>query len=231
MRRWLLRAALLPALGCSDLADGGGGVVELEVGVPAVTTTEVGGTIQLTARALDKDGNPVDTPVTWISSGSFAVTVDNTGLVAGVEPGTAEVQAFAGSLASSRVPITVISRADSVMLVGDSVLAIAPGVSTSAPVAVQVRNFALGAPLPSRPVIFTLTYPPTVGNIPVQLPGGVLIDTVSTGTAAVPEASITVSRVAGVQSPDTAFLTVHSYRPDGVADVPGSGQRFIVLFQ
>jgi Bacterial Ig-like domain (group 2) len=219
------------ALGCSDLTEGSGGVVELEVGVPAISTTEVGGTIQLTARPLDKDGNLVNTPVTWITTGGAVISVDNTGTVLGMEPGAAEAQAFAGSLSSSRIPITVITRADTVMLVGDSVVTIPAGVSTSAPVSVQVRSVPQDAPLTNRPVVFTLTYPPTVGHIPVQLPGGVLVDTVSTGTEAVPAASITVSRVAGVESPDTAFLLVRSYRPNGVDDVPGTGQRFIVLFQ
>jgi hypothetical protein len=39
-----------------------------------------------------------------------------------------------------------------------------------------------------------------------------------------------LSRVAGIPSPDTAIVQVRSYRSSG-ADVPGSGQRFIVLFQ
>jgi len=218
---------MLLALGCSDVTEGSGGVVELQIGVPAVTTVDVGESIQLTARALDKGGNPVSTPVTWVSSNA-AVTVDGNGLVTGAAAGAGEVQAFAGSLSSARVPVTVLTRADSVMLVGDSVVVIAPGVSTSAPVSVQVRSFTLGEPLPARPVVYTLTFPPTVVQA-VQLPGGVVIDTVSTGTTGL-ESSITVSRVAGVESPDTAFLSVRSYRATG-ADVAGSGQRFIVLFQ
>ena len=226
MNRWLVLAVMV--MGCSDLTEGAGGVVALEVQVPAVTTVEVGENLQLSARTLDKDGNEVDGTVTWLAADP-TVAVDNTGLVTGVAPGPGQVQAFSGSLSSNRVQLTVITRADSVMLIGDSVVTIAPGVSTSAPVAVQVRNFALGEPLPSRPVVFTLTHPPVVGHIPVQLPGGVLIDTVSTDATTL-QASITVSRVAGVESPDTAFLLVRSYRPHG-ADVPGSGQRFIVLFQ
>ena len=196
--------------------------------MPAVTTVEVGENLQLSARALDKDGNEIEALVSWVAADP-TVAVDNSGLVTGLAPGPGQVQAFAGTLSSNRIQLTVINRADSVMLLGDSVVAIAPGVSTSAPVAVQVRNFALGEPLPSRPVVFTLTYPPTVGHIPAQLPGGVVQDTLQTDPTTL-NASITVSRVAGVESPDTAFLPVRSYRPDGT-DVPGSGQRFIVLFQ
>jgi hypothetical protein len=224
--RWPVLAVMV--LACSGVTEGAGGVVALEVVVPTVTTLEVGENLQLSARALDKDGNEVTTPVTWLSADA-TVAIDNTGLATGLAPGSGEVQAFAGSLPSNSIELTVIERADSVMLVGDSVVTIAPGVSTSAPVSVQVRNFARGEPLPARPVVYTLTFPPTVGHIPVQLPGGVLVDTVSTDATTL-QASISVSRVAGVESPDTAFLAVRSYRPNG-ADVPGSGQRFIVLFQ
>jgi hypothetical protein len=224
--RWPALAVMV--LGCSGVTEGAGGVVALEVVVPTVTTLEVGENLQLSARALDKDGNEVSTGVTWLSSDP-TVAIDNTGLATGLAPGSGEVQAFAGSLPSNSIELNVIERADSVMLVGDSVVTVAPGVSTSAPLSVQVRNFARGEPLPNRQVVYTLTFPPTVGHIPVQLPGGVLVDTVSTGATAL-EGSITVSRVAGVESPDTAFLSVRSSRLTG-ADVPGSGQRFIVLFQ
>jgi hypothetical protein len=63
----------------------------------------------------------------------------------------------------------------------------------------------------------------------VELPGGVLIDTVSTGPSGL-EQGVTLNRVAGVPAPDTAIVQVRSYRASG-ADVPGSGQRFIILFQ
>ena len=48
---------LVLVLGCSDLTEGAGGVVELEIQVPAVTTVEVGEGLQLSARALDRDGS------------------------------------------------------------------------------------------------------------------------------------------------------------------------------
>jgi hypothetical protein len=54
----------------------------------------------------------------------------------------------------------------------------------------------------------------------------VLVDTISTdGSQGLP-----LNRVPGIASPDTAFVQVRSYRASG-ADVPGSGQRFLVIFQ
>ena len=62
----------------------------------------------------------------------------------------------------------------------------------------------------------------------VQLAGAVQIDTVTTaddGTA-----SAVIGAVSGQIPPDTAIVQVRAERRGGAA-VPGSGQRFIVLFQ
>jgi uncharacterized protein YjdB len=98
------------AFGCSNLTEGAGGVVELEIRQPAVTTIEVGQTVQLSARALNRDGDPVNVPISWRTPDT-TLTVDDQGLVTGVAPGTGQVQAFAGSLASARVSLTVIAAA------------------------------------------------------------------------------------------------------------------------
>ena len=228
MSRWVVLLLFVVVPGCSDLTDGAGGVVELEVSVPAVTTVEVGELLQLSARALDRDGNPVTAPITWRTTDA-ALTVDDTGLITGVAPGPGQVQAFAGSLASERVAITVIARADTLVLVGDSVVVVSPEAAASAPLVVQLQSFSLAGPLLDRPVVYTITSPPDLGVRSVELPGAVLIDTISTGASGLNQ-TITVNRVAGVPSPDTAIVQVRSYRASG-ADVPGSGQRFIVLFQ
>jgi hypothetical protein len=220
--------SLVWVVGCSDLVEGAGGVVELEVSEPAATSVEVGDVLQLSARALDKDGNPVDVPLTWRTSDP-TLTVDDTGLVTGVAPGTGQVQAFAGSLASERIGLTVLSRADTLVIVGDSVITVAADATASAPLVVQLLSFSETTPLASRPVVYTITSPPDVGAHSVELPGGVLIDTVST-TATGTDPAITLNRVAGVTSPDTAIVQVRSFRASG-ADVPGSGQRFIVLLE
>ena len=224
MKRWLVLVASALALGCSDLTAGSGGVVAVEIQQPAVTTVEVGETLQLSARALDPDGNPLNVPISWRTSDA-TITVDDTGRVTGVSPGPGQVQAVVGSLGSARVPLTVIARADILVIVGDSVVTVAPGVTASAPLVVQLLSFSQAGPLAARPVVYAVTSPPDVG----QLPGGVLIDTVSTGTTGT-DAAVTLNRVTDITAPDTAIVQVRSYRANG-ADVPGSGQRFIVLFQ
>ena len=225
MRGWALLTLMV--LGCSNLTEGPGGVVELEISTPAAREVEVGETLQLTARALDRDGNPLDVPITWLSSDP-ALTVDNSGLVTGVAPGEAQVQASVGSLSSGQILLTAIARADTLVIVSDSVIIVPVGAAASPPLAVQVMSFYSADPLPNRPVVYTVTSPADVGDHTVELPGGVLIDTISTGPAG-DAGAVTLNRTA-IPSPDTAIVQVRSYRASG-ADVPGSGQRFIVLFQ
>jgi uncharacterized protein YjdB len=110
VKQWAVLVTSALALGCSDLTEGPGGVVALEIQQPAATTIEVGQTLQLSARALDRDGNPVDVPITWLTPDA-TLTVDNQGLVTGIAPGPGQVQAFAGSLASPRISLTIIAAA------------------------------------------------------------------------------------------------------------------------
>jgi hypothetical protein len=216
-------------IGCSNLTEGAGGVVGLEVSVPSNSTVEVGEALQLSARALDRDGQTLNIPVAWRAADPTLTVDEQTGLVTGVAPGTGRVQAFVGSLASDFVSLTVIPRADTVTIVGDSVFTVAPTETSSPPLVVQVNSFNPAGPAAARPVVYTIASPPEVIPHVVELPGGVLADTLVTGTDGTVQ-GITLNRLPGVASPDSAIVVIRSYRASG-ADVPGSGQRFIVRFQ
>jgi hypothetical protein len=229
VRAWAVLLVLVGVESCSSLTEGAGGVVELRIVTPASTSLEIGQTIPLTAVALDKDGNAVSTPVTW-QAADTTLTVDaNTGVVTGVFAGTGRVQASSGSLSSSLLTFNVAPAADTLVIAGDSVFTVPAGVSNTAPLVVQLRTFSPDAGLASRPVIYTVTSPPDVGPHTVELPGGVLADTVLTGTDGA-VSGVTLIRVNGTTQPDTALVEVRAVRASGAA-VPGSGQRFIVLFQ
>jgi hypothetical protein len=228
VRRWAVLVSSVLILGCSNLTEGAGGVVGLEIRAPDLKTLEVGEVLQLSAVALDKNGDSVATEVTWTAPDT-TLTVDPTGAITGAHPGVGRVQAFSGSLASGVITFTVIARADSLVLVGDSVVTVAPGVLSSTPLVVQVQSFSPPGPLPSWPVIYQVTSPPDVGPHTVELPGGVLQDTLTTGPDGA-VASVTLNRVNGTTQPDTAIVEVRAFRTRGGV-VPGSGQRFIVLFQ
>jgi hypothetical protein len=106
VRRGAVLLAAMWVLGCSDLTEGAGGVVALEITVPTVSTIEVGQMLQLTARAVDKDDNTVNAPITWRAADP-TLTVDANGLILGVSVGTGRVQAVTGTLASPVVSFTV----------------------------------------------------------------------------------------------------------------------------
>ena len=121
MTSWTRLLSLLLVAACSGLEEGEGGVVAVEVEIPATSDLEVGQQVQVVARALDVDGQVVDVPLQWHST-TAAVTVDATGLVTGVQPGEADVQAFSGSLPSEPVTFEVVARPDTIIIAGDSVL-------------------------------------------------------------------------------------------------------------
>jgi hypothetical protein len=229
VRRWVRLMPLLAAAACSSLDEGEGGVVGLEIQVPAVLTLEVGEQAQLSARALDVDGEAVSTPITWRASNA-ALSVDETGLVTGVAQGSGDVQAAVGALTSEPVTFSVLAPADTLIIVGDSVfvIPILADPPATANLVVRLESRSPVGPVGSRPVIYEITQPVAGATPVVQLDGGVQSDTVTTladGTA-----GIALGLVTGQVPPDTAIVEVRANRTRGSV-VPGSGQRFIILFQ
>jgi hypothetical protein len=221
---------LLPLLAaaCSGLEELDGGVAAVEIQFPALPALEVGEQVQLTARALDAEGEVVDAPIAWRASDD-ALGVDATGLVTGLQPGAASVQAAVGELVSERVGFTILTPADTLIIAGDSVVLMSaadPPASTSLAVRLERRNPP--GPAGSRPVIFEITRPLGGTSPVVQLTGGVQSDTVTTGTDGT--ASVGLIVVTEQVPPDTVIVEVRATRTSGSA-VPGSGQRFIALFQ
>ena len=228
MSRWRRLLPVLVLLGCSGLDEGEGGVVALEVEVPEPSTVEVGDTLQLHATALDADGEPVDASITW-QAADPTVSVDATGLVTGVSAGSGRVQARQGSLSSNVVTLTVIARADTLLVLGDSIRTVPAETGTSGDLVTALRTFSPDAPVPSRPVIYAITYP-VGGTTPgVALTGGAQTDTVNTGADGT-VVGFQLVRVAGQPVVDSVVVTVSAERTRG-APVPGSGQRFVIRFE
>ena len=219
---------LLALLGCSGLDEGDGGVVALQVEVPEPSTVEVSDTLQLHATALDANGDPVDAAITW-DAADPTVSVNATGLVTGVSVGTGRVQAREGSLGSNVVNLTVIARADTLLVLGDSIRAVPAASGTSGDLVTELRTFTPDAPVATRPVIYTITYP-VGGTTPgVTLSSGVQIDTVNTGVDGT-VTGLQLVHVADRPPVDSAVVTVSAERTRGAA-VPGSGQRFVIRFE
>jgi len=224
IRSSILISGLLLA-GCSDLPEGPSSVVALEISTPELLSVEVGEQLQLTARALNKDGEEVPATIIWRAPDT-TLTVDSlTGVITGVFAGPGRVQAFNGLLASGLIQFTVVAPADT-LIVTDSVLTVGPGVVASPPLVARLESFNPPGGLPDRPVTYTVLSP-TDGS--VGLSSGGLTATPATGTDGA-VSTLTLNRGFGIAQPDTAFVEVRASRTHGAA-VPGSGQRFIVLFQ
>lgn len=219
-------------IACSSVTETNG-VISLEVLAPLNPSVEVGDTLHLTARALDRDGNEVTTvPIVWRAADT-TLTVDSlAGVVTGlVGPATGRVQAQTGTLASNFVTVTIQARPDTLVL-GDDTLRIATGIPTSPPLAAQLVTYSSGdtAALVGGTIIYEIIEPtfPTLADRTVELPGGIVLDTVTTGADGMPSPEVTLSRVTGMTQPDSAIVEVRAFRLRGSVPVPGSGQRFIV---
>ncbi len=231
MRCRYFLAAFAAVAGCSNLTEENG-VAGLELRVPRPPVVEVGQTIQLSARALDLQGDSVAATIVWITPDT-TVILTPTGQMTGRTGGTtARVQAHVGSIVSDFVTFTVNPAPDTLKLVGDSVLTVAPGVTASAPLLASLQSFVPAQALEGDVITFRIAEPvfadPTLRT--VELPGGVLTLDATTGLDGTPTPSVTVNRVTGRASPDSAIVTVSALTAAG-ATVPGSGQRFIVRFQ
>ena len=227
MRRWRRLLPLLAVAACSSLEEGQGGVVALEIQTPTLAILEVGEQVQLSARALDADGETVEATIEWLTS-SAALSVDAAGLATGVSPGVVRVQAAVGSLTSAQINFTVRAPADTIVIVGDSVFVVPVAAPVPANPAVRIDSRSPPGPVEAQDVIFDITQP-VAGAIPVvQLANGDQSDTVRTTAEGL--ATVALSLATGQVPPDTAIVEVRANRLRG-AVVPGSGQRFIILFQ
>ncbi len=80
------------------------------------TLMSIGETVQLAARVLDQNGQPVaGAVVTWQSSDQEVASVSSSGLVTAVMNGTAQITATAGS-ASARAEVRVMQTAGSILI-------------------------------------------------------------------------------------------------------------------
>ncbi len=104
--------------GCGSLTETDNGVAILEVQQPPRLSIAVGGTLQFSAQAFDKAGNPVEAEIRWRTPDTTIAVNPTTALVTGRFAGTGRVQAVTGTestdpkkstdfLASAFVTVTV----------------------------------------------------------------------------------------------------------------------------
>lgn len=221
----LCLAALAAA--CSGLDEAEGGVVGIQVGVPGPDSIEVGESIQLTAKPLDKNGDSASAPVTWVSVDPTASIDPATGVLTGLSVGSARVQATVGSLGSSLISFAIVPRADTLQISGDSVVSDSVTASPLPDFTTVLWSFSPLGPVPSHAVVYAITSPdPLVTPVPVVFStNNQVADTIATATDGTAVTSLAL--VTGTTPPDSVIVTVSAARIRG-AVVPGSGQRFIL---
>lgn len=229
----MTRAGALILLGlaaaCSGLDEVQGGVVGIEVGVPGPDSIEVGESIQLTAKPLDKNGDSAAVAVTWVSADPTASIDPATGVLTGVTPGSARVQATAGSLGSGLITFAVVPSPDTLAIAGDSIFTVAPD---SVPLPSFVARLASAnppGPVTNIKIIYAVTDPDPAAAPPplVFTSNGHAADSVLSGADGTATAALQV--VPGLTPPDSVVVSVGAHHIRG-ADVFGSGQRFVLRF-
>ena len=103
----VLAMACVVACGGSEATEPGTPVPKsVTMSVSTVAFSSLGETRQITATALDGDGKPISTPVTWSSVDVAVASVSSSGLVKSVGNGTTLVEASVGAFKSG-VTVTV----------------------------------------------------------------------------------------------------------------------------
>ena len=229
MRGRVALGLMLAVMGCSSLDEGQAGVVGIEVRVPGPDSIEVGESIQLAARPLDKNGDSAAAAVTWVSVDPTATVDAATGVLTGVSVGSARVQATVGSLGSSLITFAVVPAADTLGIAGDSIFTTSITTPTLPTFTTVLSSFNPPGPVPTHAVVYAITSPdPLVTPPSVVLSTNTQVaDTVATGADGTAVTSIAF--VAGTIPPDSVVVSVSATHIRG-AVVAGSGQRFILRF-
>jgi len=233
-----MRAAGLAALalaGCSELSSSDDTVIALQVTAPPGAAVEVGDTVQYTAVALNRNGDPIPAPIRWATPDTANIAVDSlTGEVLGKKGGTqARVQASSEGLVSSLNIVNVIAASDTLILVPpDTVRVDLLPATSSPPLVARIESFNPVGPLSGRAIYYEVVEPvfATPADATVAFGNGAVADTAVTDVSGEPLTSIALSRVTGMVSPDSAIVEIRATRHQGADPVPGSGQRWIVRF-
>jgi hypothetical protein len=228
--RWYPAVALLPLLGCSDLAGTGGGVVALELRLQNPAVVEQQDTLVLSARALDVNGKPVAADIFWRTPDS-ALIVDSTGLVTTeASSGSGRVQARTGSLLSDLVSLEIHRRSDTLVLHGPATITVPATDTASAALVAAVQSLAPDTVgISNTRILYEIVDTATAqGNFHFQ--GGGLSLRAATGLTGEPLVPVTLRKASPGTAPASVTVVVSATRPSKVG-VPGSGQVFTIDFQ
>lgn len=228
-------ALLLLAAGCSDLGGDSDTPILLEIRAPAPVgggnpLVEIADTFQLSARALNQDGDSVAAPLSWRTVDTALIFIEEaTGRISGKKVGVARIQVTSGTLTSELVSFSVVPAAESLLIIPPDSARVLVTDTASAPLVTELDTLNPNGPLQGRQITYQLT---TIFGQPgdtASLGGGVMLRAVATNSLGQPNIPVYVRPIPALPRPDSVLVEVTAPRPSGAA-IPGSGQRFIVRF-
>jgi hypothetical protein len=220
---------------CSNLSGDADTPILLEIRAPAGVgggspPVEIGDTFQLSARALNQDGDSVAATFTWRTPDTAFIFVEPaTGRISGKIPGPARVQVTSDGLTSDLVSFAVVPAAESLQIIPPDSARILSTDTASVALVAELDTLNPAGPLQGRQIIYQLT---TIFGQPgdtASLGGGVMTRAVATSSLGQPTIPIYVRVIPSLPRPDSVLVEVTAFRPSG-AVIPGSGQIFIVRF-
>ncbi len=233
MKRVLVLLALVACSNAGELADG---VIAIDIILPNPSTLDYGDTARFVAIPLDQNGDSVPADVVWRTPDDSTITIVDSvlGLVVGNRPGTGgRVQASLGDYRTGLDSVRFQARADTLIYLGPASSTVAADAAASDSLTARLESFDPPAELlAGRPMIFRVIEPAfaDTSQRTVVLPNGALVDTIATGPGGTPTPFVTLQRRPGFTAPDSAVVQVEAYQALG-AQVPGSGQRYVVHFE
>ncbi len=199
--------------------------VAIDIVLPDSGRVEVTDTFRPRARALNGIGDSVQAELSWASldTAVLAVLDSTTGVSISKTIGSARLQARTGNLFSNPQTVTVLTRLDSIRVLGaarNTVFA-ADSLSDS----LQVQAFALGGAIPAnRRVVFTKTTFPASDSMVTLVPKDTVFTNPSTGVAVVQV------RLGTGPVPDSVVVTATMQHVNRTP-VQGSPLTFVVEFR
>lgn len=234
MKAGVVACMVLGLAACSELSSSDDTAVALQVTSPPGSLVEVGDTVQYTALALNRNGDPIAVPIVWLTPDTATIAVDSlTGVVLGKKPGSARVQATTEGLVSPLNIVTVIVTADTLILVPpDTLLVDTLTTTTTPPLVARLESLNPPAAVGGRPIFYDVVEPvfADTANRTVEFGNGGLADTATTASNGEPLNPVILGRIPGLTPPDSVIVEIRSTRYKGTSPVPGSGQRWIIRF-
>ena len=212
-RAWLLILPLLGATACSRK------VASIDVSPKKIRIYGIGSTQRLTARMLDKKGQPIDQgTITWSSSKDDVASVDGAGRVTAKVEGKALITAKFEKV-SSQLPVEITDV--------KTIEVVPPSLQLVGPLGTQLRLQTVAKSSKGKPVDVALQWSSSKPNVATVDPKGV-VTSLAPGTATI------IAKLGDLQSGCDVAVVLRDLarielRPTTAILRPGEAQKFEVV--